>query len=158
MLVSGVQQSDSVIFFRLYSIMGYYKILNIIPSVCVCVCVCVHSVPQSCLTLLQPMDRKLPGSSVHEIFPGKNTGVDHHSLLQGIVTTQGLSSRLLHCGWILYHWTTCSIYIMSVGSRQIRTYGQPTCNQLWFIPFSSIHANFKKIVTKPIFCRTDARY
>ena len=33
-LVSGVQQSDSVIyicFFRLFSIIGYYKILNIVP-------------------------------------------------------------------------------------------------------------------------------
>ena len=30
-LVSGIQQSDSVIFFISYSIIGYYKILNIIP-------------------------------------------------------------------------------------------------------------------------------
>ena len=30
-LVSGVQHSDSVIIFRLYSIIGYCKILNIIP-------------------------------------------------------------------------------------------------------------------------------
>ena len=34
-LVSGVQQSDSILymyFFRLFSIMGYYKILNIVPG------------------------------------------------------------------------------------------------------------------------------
>jgi len=32
-------------------------------------------VAQSCLTLRNPMDFSLPGSSVHWIFPGKNTGV-----------------------------------------------------------------------------------
>ena len=30
---------------------------------------------QSCLTLYDPMDCGLPGSFVHGIFPGKNTGV-----------------------------------------------------------------------------------
>ena len=37
------------------------------------------------------------------IFPGKNTGVDCHFLLQGIFLTQGLNPGLLHCRWILYH-------------------------------------------------------
>ena len=36
-------------------------------------------------------------------FPGKNTGVGCHSLLQGIFPTQGLNSGLLHCRQILYH-------------------------------------------------------
>ena len=35
-------------------------------------------------------------------FPGKNTGVDCHSLLQGIFLTQGLNLGLLHCRQILY--------------------------------------------------------
>ena len=35
--------------------------------------------------------------------PGKNTGVDSHSLLQGLFPTQGLKPGLLHCRWILYH-------------------------------------------------------
>ena len=30
-----------------------------------------------------------PGSSIHEDSPGKNTGVDCHALLQGILQTQG---------------------------------------------------------------------
>ena len=30
-------------------------------------------------------------------FPGKNTGVGCHSLLQGIFPTQGLHVNLLHC-------------------------------------------------------------
>ena len=31
-------------------------------------CVCACSVPQLCLTLCDPMDHSLPGSSVHGIF------------------------------------------------------------------------------------------
>ena len=38
-------------------------------------------VAQSC-PILRPIDCNLPGSSVHRIFPGKNTGVGSHSLLQ----------------------------------------------------------------------------
>ena len=49
------------------------------------------SVTRLCLTLCNPMDRSPPGSSVHGIshFPGKNTGVGCHFLLQGIFPTQG---------------------------------------------------------------------
>ena len=35
-------------------------------------------------------------------FPGKNTGVGSHSLLQKIFPTQGLNLGLLHCKRILY--------------------------------------------------------
>ena len=35
------------------------------------------------------MDHSLPGFYVHEIFPGKNTGVDCHAFLQGIFLIQG---------------------------------------------------------------------
>ena len=41
-----------------------------------------------------------PGSSVHGIL--QNTGVDSHSLLQGILPTQGSNPVLLHCRQILY--------------------------------------------------------
>ena len=66
---------------------------------------CVHA--QSCLTLCDPMDYSPLGSSVHGIFPGKNTRVGCHFLLQGIFPTQGSNPRflsLLHCRQILYHW------------------------------------------------------
>ena len=44
-------------------------------------CVCgVCLVTQSCPTLCSPTDCSLPGSSVHGIFPGKNTGVGCHFL------------------------------------------------------------------------------
>ena len=38
-------------------------------------------------------------------FPGKNTGVDFHFLLQGIFLTQGSDMCLLHSRWILYYCT-----------------------------------------------------
>ena len=47
------------------------KALGAVLQTCVCVC----SVAQSCLTPCDPMDCSPPGSSVHGIFPGKNTGV-----------------------------------------------------------------------------------
>ena len=60
-------------------------------------------VAQLCLTLCDPIDCSLPDSSVHGIFPGKNTGVDCHSLLQGIFLIQGSNLDLLHCKHLLYH-------------------------------------------------------
>ena len=36
-------------------------------------------------------------------FPGKNTGVGSHSLLQGIFLTHGSNLDVLHCRQILYH-------------------------------------------------------
>ena len=49
------------------------------------------------------MDYSPPGSSVHGDYPGKNTGVGCHALLQGIFPTQGLNPSLKHCRQILYH-------------------------------------------------------
>ena len=44
-------------------------------------------VTQSSPALCDPMDCSLPGSSVHRIFPDKNTGVGCRALLQGIFQT-----------------------------------------------------------------------
>ena len=55
---------------------------------------------QWCLTLCDPMDWSLPGSSVHGDLPGKNTGVGCHALLQRIFPTQGWNLHLL----CLLHW------------------------------------------------------
>ena len=60
-------------------------------------------VTQSCLALCNPIDCGPLDSSVHEISPGKNTGVSSHSLLQGIFLTQGSTPGLLHCRHVLYH-------------------------------------------------------
>ena len=58
---------------------------------------------KSCLTVCDPVDCSPPGSSVHGIFPGKNTGVGSHFLLQGISPIQGLNRGLPHCRQILNH-------------------------------------------------------
>ena len=43
---------------------------------------CVCLVAQLCPTVCDPMDCSLPGFSVHGDFPGKDTGVGCHALLQ----------------------------------------------------------------------------
>ena len=55
---------------------------------------------QLCPTLCDPMDCSLPGSSVYGDFPGKNTGVGCHTLLQGIFLTQVSNTHFL----CLLHW------------------------------------------------------
>ena len=52
--------------------------------------------------LCDPMYCNLPGSSIHGIFPGKNTRVGCHFLFQGIFLTQGLKPGLLHSRQTLY--------------------------------------------------------
>ena len=70
--------------------------------------VVVSACAQLCLTLCDPMDSSLPGSSCPWDFPGKNTGVGFHFLLQGIFPTQGSIPHLVsYIGrQILYHFTT----------------------------------------------------
>ena len=57
---------------------------------------------QSCLTLRNPMDCSLPGSSVHGVLQARIPEWVA-ILLQGVFLTQGWSPGLLHCKWILYH-------------------------------------------------------
>ena len=47
-------------------------------------------------TIVTPMDYSPPGSSVHGIFPGKNTAVGCLSLLQGIFPIQESNLHPLH--------------------------------------------------------------
>ena len=68
-------------------------------------CLCSYSseqvkvlVAQSCPTLCDPVDCSPPGYWLcPQNSPGKNTGVDSHSLLQGIFPTQELNPGLQHC-------------------------------------------------------------
>ena len=90
---------------------------------------------QSCLTLCDPMDCSLPGSSVCADSPGKTTGVGCHALLHGILPTQGSNTGFLHYRWILYHlshqrspiiffatpWTVAHQAPLSMGIVQART-------------------------------------
>ena len=58
---------------------------------------------QQCLTLCDPRDCSLPGSSVHGDSPGKSTRVGCHALLKGIFPTQEVNPSLLHYRQILHH-------------------------------------------------------
>ena len=77
--------------------------------VCVCVCVCVHmcSIAQLCPTLCDPMDCTPPGSSVHEDFPGKNTGVGSVSSSRGSSWARNGTHVSCIDRQILYHCTPC---------------------------------------------------
>ena len=94
----------------------------------------LYVLTQSCLTLCDPMDWGTD-SSVRGIFPGKNTGVGCHLLLQGSSNPCYLS--LLHCKWTLHHcashvwlfatlWTVAHQAPLSMGfSRQEYWSGLP---------------------------------
>ena len=71
-----------------------------------CVRTCVPAQSFSHVQLFaNPMDCSPPGSSVHGNFPGKNTGVGCHFLLQRIFPTQGSNLSLL----CLLHWQADSL-------------------------------------------------
>ena len=84
---------------------------------------CVHA--QSFLTLCNPMDCSLPGSSFPWSFPDKNTVVGCHFLLQDIFQTQGSNPRLLHLlPWQaesvpLYHWGSL-VAVQAAGCEWLR--------------------------------------
>ena len=79
--------------------------------VCVCVCVCIHARAQllNRVQLFATLWTVTCQAFCLWEFPGKNTWVSCHFLLQGISLTQGSNQHLLH--WqadslplILYHW------------------------------------------------------
>ena len=75
-------------------------------------------VTQSCLTLCDPIVCSLPVSSVCGClwdFPGKNTGIGRHSLLQGIFLTLGLNPHLLD-------WQAGSLPLSHLGSQYVWVY------------------------------------
>ena len=74
-------------------------------------CVYAHLVGKLCPMLCNPLDRHPPGSCSWD-FPGKNTGVGCHFLLQEIFSTRGSDSHLLH----LLHWEMDSLPLSYLGS------------------------------------------
>ena len=83
-----------ILFLKLFSIKGYYKILTIVP----CVCACTHSL--SHVRLFVTLDCSPPDSSVHGIFQARIQEWVAIFSSRGISPTQGLNqhlSHLLHC-------------------------------------------------------------
>ena len=69
-----------------------------------------------------------PGFFVQGIFPGNNTGVGYHALLQGIFPTQGLNPHLL----CLLHWQVGSLPLAPPGQDRWEALNPMTSN-LWCI-------------------------
>ena len=77
-------------------------------SYCTFHCVCVHAKSLlSCLTLCNPMNPMEPTRFLCPWnYPGKNTGVGCHFLLQEIFPTQGWNPGFLHAGRFRTIWAT----------------------------------------------------
>ena len=69
-------------------------------------------VTQSCPTLCDPTDCSLPGFSIHGIFPGKNTGVGCHFLLQGIFQHRDWTQVSHVAGRLFTIWATREVLKM----------------------------------------------
>ena len=55
-------------------------------------------------------------------FPGKNTGMGCHSILQGIFPTQRSNRGLLHCGQIFYHLSHRASPLLIISSCYLLNY------------------------------------
>ena len=64
-----------------------------------------------------PMDCSSPRLLHPWDFPGKNTGVGFHLILQGILPIQGSSLSFLHCRWNFCHWASGSYVSQSICSN-----------------------------------------
>ena len=95
MLVSGSQQSDSVIYIY-FLILFHYRLLQDTGCGSLCYTI-IFKVTRSCLILCNLIGLYSPWNS-----PGQNTGVGSLSLLQGIFLTQGSNPCLPCCRQILY--------------------------------------------------------
>ena len=83
-------------------------------------------------------DCSASGSSVHGIFPGKNTGVGCHALFQGICPTQGLNQHLLH----VLHWRWI-LYPLSYWENPVTELpGKPWLLNSWLYFSSTSHKGF----------------
>ena len=93
-------------------------------------------ISQSCLTFCEPLNCSLPASSCPWDFPGTNTGVDCHSLLQGIFPAQGSNPGLLH-----------SPHTVKVGSLLSEPPGKPLGKHTSLIFLSNISQESFHITT-----------
>ena len=79
---------------------------------------CVHA--QSCLTLCEPMDCSLPGSSVHGIFQAIILEWVAISLFRGSSPPRDWTCVSCISRWILYHWVTWKARNWHHGKKHLR--------------------------------------
>ena len=90
-------------------------------------CARIHG--QSCLTLCDPTDYSTRFLCQWN-FPGKNTGVGYHFLLQEIFPTQGSNLSVLH----LLHWLVGSLPLRLLGNPQQRHAAAAAAKSLQLCP------------------------
>ena len=98
----------------------------------------VCSVAQLCSTLRGPKDCSPPSSSIHRIFPDKNTEVGCHFLLQEIFLIQWLSARVLH-------WQAGSLLLPPLGKPPL-----PFCQKSMCVYVCVCVCNFQILHSVPL--------
>ena len=95
---SGILNQVVDLFFSFLKALFFLKPLVICMLYMVWLCCAVLClITQSCLTLCNPVDCSQPVSCIHGNSPGKHAGVGCHTLLQGILPTQGSNPGFPHC-------------------------------------------------------------
>ena len=112
--------------------------------------VCEHAqLPSLVWLFCDPMDCSPPGSSVHD-FPGKNTGVGCHFLLQGIFLTQGSNLHLLSWQADSFPLSTWEVHwIWTIEQKKIQEWS-------WFPAYGTnwIVVCFSRVEARPRLGRT----
>ena len=85
-----------------------------------------------------------PGSSVHRIFPEKNTEVGCHPLLQEIFPTQRSNRGLLNCRQIFF------FFLLSEPPEKPKDSLRPHNEQKYVLPNSGITTEGPPEVSRPI--------
>ena len=97
-----------------FSAVAFIDVLNIVCVSCSVMSDCLQTHELCPTRLLCPWD-----------FPGKNTGLGSHALLQGIFPTQGSDPRLLHPRWVLYRWATRKWKVKVKSLSPVRLFATP---------------------------------
>ena len=106
---------------------------------------------QSCLTLCNPMDSILPGTSIHGILQARILEWVAIPLLQGIFLTQGSNSQcllcLLHCKQIRYCWATRLVPKLWWGRGELISRTCELLSSLILPPIHSIISFLLKLIS-----------
>ena len=74
------------------------------------------------------------------VFPGKNTGVGCHSLLQGLFPTQETNSYLL----CLLHWQAYSLLLSHLGNPPAQIFGVNTVGMVRALTFQLLDTTLRR--------------
>jgi len=113
-----------------------------------CFCVVCSVVSDS----LQPRGLKPTRLLCPWSFPGKNTGVGCHFLIQGIFPIRGSNPHLLsllHCRQILYHSTTWEAFLLKSSSSD--TSEHTLCDYACLLSVTALKYSYAIVILKNIY-------